>query len=431
MNYTFQESIEFTHKPISILFLPKEQYPNDRIRLRELFEKEFAWRGNNIFWVMQSKDPLNISYKFKHDNNHFYITPSVSPTPIGRIFNKILLIRKYHIASKLLKEKNIDLVLVSDGNIESLIGIVLSKKHSKPLCFYLTSLFYSFSIEKGKLKKGFPQFIDFFIGSINKRLIKYVIGFSQIFHPISSYMGDLLIEKGLASNATTNFIPLHLCIGHDFLNKTSRNIKSKEYISNRKETIIIYTGKLAQIRKLDFMIRVLKIITKANDRYKIKLYIVGIPENKYISDQLKEYAIKLGVDNNVQFFEDVPYSDIPNFLCNSTIGISPLPPIEAYVVSSPTKCIEYLAAEIPIVANSEILDQNHIISSSGGGFSVPYDENEFADAIIWLMENPAVAKKMGRDGRDWIENNRHYKNLASFLEKQYYELISSDEDICY
>ena len=40
---------------IRAIFLPKELYPFERVRLTDLYQKEFNQLGNSITWIIQGK----------------------------------------------------------------------------------------------------------------------------------------------------------------------------------------------------------------------------------------------------------------------------------------------------------------------------------------------------------------------------------------
>ena len=54
---------------------------------------------------------------------------------------------------------------------------------------------------------------------------------------------------------------------------------------------------------------------------------------------------------------------------------------------------------------------------------MPYDEKAFADAVITLLKNDALARQMGRDGRAYMLAHRDYSIIAARLEETYSELL--------
>lgn len=130
------------------------------------------------------------------------------------------------------------------------------------------------------------------------------------------------------------------------------------------------------------------------------------------------------MEEDIIFTGKVPYSEIPKYICLADIGLSPIVPIDNYIMSSPTKLLEYLACGIPVVGNREILDMKDIIKKSKGGILVDFNAESFAEGMKVLARNGQKNKKMGEEGRKWVINNRSYIEIANKLEKKYYNLLS-------
>lgn len=111
------------------------------------------------------------------------------------------------------------------------------------------------------------------------------------------------------------------------------------------------------------------------------------------------------------------FSIIGSFLLTGTLysfhfSISPIPPIEEYIFSSPTKVVESLALGCPVIANEEIIDQKEIINDSGGGICLPYNEDEFVSNLLELSKNKIKLKAMGLNGSKFVSKNRTYNELT-------------------
>ena len=177
---------------------------------------------------------------------------------------------------------------------------------------------------------------------------------------------------------------------------------------------------MEKIRGLDFLLRVLVIVKK--EIQGIKLLMVGDGGDR---TQLKKLSQRLGIKENVIFTGQVPRSQVPEYIAVADVGVSPIPPLPIYQVSSPTKLIEYLGMGRAVIGN-DIPDQKEVINNSGGGICVRYDEEEFARAIIELLNDQKKAKEMGRKGREWVVRNRSYDILANNLEQRYFGLVQSN-----
>ena len=74
-----------------------------------------------------------------------------------------------------------------------------------------------------------------------------------------------------------------------------------------------------------------------------------------------------------------------------------------------------------VVAN-DLPDQWKVVTESGGGLCVAYEEKAFSQAVINLLKTPEMALEMGKKGRIYVEKHRSYKILADLVEQQYFRI---------
>lgn len=106
-------------------------------------------------------------------------------------------------------------------------------------------------------------------------------------------------------------------------------------------------------------------------------------------------------------------------VCVSPLYLSPI-----FEPASPTKLIEYMAMGKAVVANDHP-EQRLVISESGAGICVPYQEEAFAAAIVDLLNDPTRAMEMGKKGRRYVEKHRTYKIITDIVENAYLRIFES------
>jgi glycosyltransferase involved in cell wall biosynthesis len=139
-------------------------------------------------------------------------------------------------------------------------------------------------------------------------------------------------------------------------------------------------------------------------------------------ERLEECARDLGVDGGILFTGRVRPEEIPDYIDAAQIGVSVIPPLDVYKLSSPIKMLEYMAMGRPVVANEEIPEQKEAVDASCGGVLVKYDPESIAAGMLALCEDPVRAGEMGERGREWIVKNRSYEAMARRLEERYLDL---------
>ncbi len=76
-------------------------------------------------------------------------------------------------------------------------------------------------------------------------------------------------------------------------------------------------------------------------------------------------------------------------------------PIERYMVGLPIKVFEYMACSLPMVMSNFSYWQE--IFSECALFVNPYDPEDIAEKVLYLLDNPDEAKKLSDEGRELIE----------------------------
>lgn len=134
-----------------------------------------------------------------------------------------------------------------------------------------------------------------------------------------------------------------------------------------------------------------------------------------ITDELKNKAENLNIENDVFF---LGYrSDIAQILKASNLLVCPS--LEEGLAGA---IREAMALELPVVAtnvggNPEIVKHNET-----GILIEPKSTKAISDAVIYLIKNPAAAKKMGEAGRAAVVKNFSVETMISRHEKLYAEL---------
>lgn len=406
-----------------ILMFPGRPYPTSHSQLKEVYAKYFTTRGHEITWIMPSEMKLDRSKMCYWHGVRIFVTPTISRSSfykkvVNYFFDTIETIR---ITLRLIKTEKFDIIIVRNEILPGILAVYIKMRYKIPFCYQLASYFAEETIFNAKIGALKPSFLYHLKGKIEYIICKFIIRKANFIFPISEWMKQDMAKKGIPAKKMMAF-PLGVSNSF-YTQEVSRDDIKKKFKLNNPPTII-YLGTLNKIRNLDFLIRAF-----ARAKKKVpnaKLLMVGAGENEDDLLQLKKLSQDLNLSENIIFTGHIPFSQVPEFLAAAMIGVSPIPPLNVFQVSSPTKLIEYMAMGKPVIGN-DIADQKDVITKSGGGICTKYDEKEFARAIIYLLLNPEEAKEMGKKGYEWVEKNRDYKILAERLEKKYYEILQKTD----
>ena len=118
----------------------------------------------------------------------------------------------------------------------------------------------------------------------------------------------------------------------------------------------------------------------------------------------------------------LPQAQALQYVVEADVCTSPLYPTPVLRCASPTKLVEYMALGKAVVANDHP-EQRRIIEEARAGICVPYDEREFAAAIVTLLKDPKSTQIMGERGRRYAIEHRSYGVIADAVEKRMFDII--------
>jgi glycosyltransferase involved in cell wall biosynthesis len=111
---------------------------------------------------------------------------------------------------------------------------------------------------------------------------------------------------------------------------------------------------------------------------------------------------------------------ICEILSRCKVGMVTLLPTPNHLESQPIKMFEYMAAGLPVIA-SDFPFWKQIVEKKVCGICVnPFDEKAIQKAVIYLLNHPEEAQKMGENGRNAVLNEYNWeaesKKLVAFYQ---------------
>lgn len=115
---------------------------------------------------------------------------------------------------------------------------------------------------------------------------------------------------------------------------------------------------------------------------------------------------------------------VRDVLVSSVAGLVTLHPTLAYMDSLPVKMFEYMSAGVPVIASNFPL-WREIIEGNDCGLCVdPLDPHAIATAIDRLVGDPALARRMGDNGREAVEQRYNWAIEERHLLALYERLLA-------
>jgi len=143
----------------------------------------------------------------------------------------------------------------------------------------------------------------------------------------------------------------------------------------------------------------------------IRIVLVGDGKEK---PGLVAHAQALGL-RNVLFLPAVPKRELPAVLAGADAGIAILKPIEAYKTTYPNKVFDYMAASRPVLLAIDGVIREVVEAAECGLFVQPGDPVALAQAIRTLASDPQRARRMGVNGRRYLEQHFSRERIVDQL----------------
>ena len=401
-------------KSLRILLVTSDKFPPFRPAAKAIFGEELIERGHVIDWIIQADRPGTSGGTVSYGKGEVFLAASHGGTRrrdrlkkhLADLFNDL---RIFGVT----RRRRYDIVQVKDKYIAGVMGLVAARLSGSRFFFWLA--YPHAEADLHVVKHGMARYpLLYWLRGHAMAFTLYRILLPRADHAFvqSEQMKLDIAARGVDPGKMTP-IPGSL---------TLETIPFKgEQDPGPDGPVVLYVGTLHRKRRLDFVVRVFKRVLE--EMPEARLWFVGggvDPEDEHM---LHAEVESQRVDPRaVVFVGEVPMEEVWQYIERSAVCLSPIYPSFILNQGSPTKLIEYMAMSRPVVANDQP-EQVTVIEQSGAGYCVPWDEGAFANATLKLLRDPALARKMGKLGRSWVEGNRTSSVMTDIVEQQYRALV--------
>ena len=158
-----------------------------------------------------------------------------------------------------------------------------------------------------------------------------------------------------------------------------------------REALVAYVGAVTVARGAEEMVRAAALLPEG-----VQLAIAGTP----FPASLPERLAGLQGAERTDLLGPLGRSDVADLLARARVGLVALHATPQYRDAYPTKLFEYMAAGLPVVATDVPLWRS-VVDGAGCGLLVdPLDPAAIAAACTRLLDDDALAARMGAAGRE-------------------------------
>ena len=348
-----------------------------------MLKKALEEKGHKVYIV--TVNPENMSYNYGNEEDVIRI-PGI---PIGIYDYRLTGIYPLRAINKI-KKWNLDII---HSHTEFGIGTfarIIAKQLKIPLVHTYHTMYedYVHYITRGHFDKS------------SKKVVEYLTKFycdktaSELIVP-STKTYNLFKEK-YKFDKNVHIVPTGIEIERFY----KENVNSKEVEEIKKELkikkddfVILFVGRLAQEKNIDFLIKAHNKIANKNKKCKLVIVGSGPDYDKYIN-----LSSDLHLNNNVIFTNAIPWEEMPNYYNIADV----------FVTASQTETqgltvIEAMAASLPVICIEDESFSNIVINHLNGRTFI--DEEGYIKAVLETINNKKEFEKMKEQARKTSESH--------------------------
>ena len=178
-----------------------------------------------------------------------------------------------------------------------------------------------------------------------------------------------------------------------------------------REPSLIYAGSIVEWCGLEIAIKGFSLLKKKIPGITMK--IVGDGDCR---PELEELVRSLSLQDKIFFTGKVPYKEMAELLCKSSVGLATLKPGRAAAFASPLKLFDYMAAGVPIIA-TDIGNIGRILRASDSGFPIKWDVDEFVQRTETMMINQNLWIHFHEKGLRYVKDYDWNKLFGDWLQE--------------
>ncbi len=245
-------------------------------------------------------------------------------------------------------------------------------------------------------------FSDMHYSFIKRKLEEFFIKYSNFNKIITINKSSLSDFRKLAIR-NINYLPNGVDL--DLFQKKRHNI-------NRK-TIFLFAGRIEKEKGLDHLIHAVNKLKEKEKGFKVLLIGKGV-DQKYFQD----LVIALKLTGYIKFLGKKEKDEVIDHYYKSDVFISP-----SLHETFPMTVLEAWAAKLPVII-SDVGGVSAICNNKENAIIIPpEDPKKISEAMITLIKDPKLRRKLGENGRKLVEKNYRWDKIVKEVESIYKDII--------
>lgn len=211
----------------------------------------------------------------------------------------------------------------------------------------------------------------------------------------SRFTRDLLLDSTIPEEKVAL---IHPGTDADFFAPGEPRPEIAKRTAHKSQKTLLTVANIEERKGHDTVIKAIALL--GNRIPNIRYLIVGQGSNQ---SRLQDLADTLGVSNSVVFAGRVDEADLPDYYNAADLFVMPSRQIDYDVEGFGLSYIEASACAKPVIGGNSGGVEDAVEHGKTGFLVDPLDPNELAERIYQLLNDPALAQKMGARGRERVE----------------------------
>lgn len=254
-------------------------------------------------------------------------------------------------------------------------------------------------------KKGFFYKFLLLVEKWTFKAAKYSIATNESYKKIAIERGGMKEQNVQVIRSGPKLDRLRLTAGNE------------KYKKGRK-FLIGYVGVIGEQEGIDLLLESAKYIV--DRRQDVQFGIVGGGTEV---EKLKELTKQMGLDQYVDFYGRVDDETMIDVLNTADVCVNPDTPTEMNNLSTMNKIMEYMALKKPIVQYD--LKEGRYSAREASLYATNTSTSDFAEKIIYLLDNPEVRGKMSEFGYNRVVNELSWEFESKKLIEFYNRVLNN------
>lgn len=183
-----------------------------------------------------------------------------------------------------------------------------------------------------------------------------------------------------------------------------------------RHPFLVYCGTMTAVRGASEM---LSSVAIASEHVPVRLRLMGRIGDEGLLSEIA-YGEQKGL---VEYLGEIPHRDVYGYCMGAVAGLLLYHPSPFHQFIVPIKLFELMACGVPVIASDLPFFRKTVYDQGCGLVVNPLDAQAVADAIIYLIEHPEEARRMGERGRELVRTEYNWESESKKLIALYEHLL--------